>query len=249
MSLRSVAFVSMTLALCCACSSGQGTPATTDSGATMDSGASSGKDSGKPTDGGVGDAGSATTWTFSGGKATASLSSGKTPSAITIPSAGDVSTSVTIQLEAPSSGGSLMVSSAENGCCGLSTSDVSPKTLPPDDMSSSGISGSTSNHPVLYLSFFNPGTNPIDFGAKTPAITLSPTAGGTIANDISGDAECQLDWLGTDGHGKSSWTVIPGSRVMLSLSSATVSIPAAALSGGDTLTFEPGQTVGAISCD
>jgi hypothetical protein len=186
-------------------------------------------------------------WTFSGGTATASFTSGTTPGAVTIPAGGDVSTKVTLSFAAPSSSGSITFSTAENECCGLTASDVSPPTLPADNENYSGIMGATPNHPILYISFYNPGPSSISF-EKTPAIVLSPTAGGLIALDISGDDECQFDYYALSG-GALAWTVIAGASVMLDGEPTSVSIPSVQLPGGGTLEFEPGQTLGAVTCD
>ncbi len=180
----------------------------------------------------------APTWTFSGGSASVALTSGTAPAPVTIAAEGDVSAAITLQLAAPTESGSLTLSSAENACCGLTSSDVSPATLPPDDANLQG-------NPILYLSFENPGATAIGLGGKTPAITLSPTAGGTLATVIAADDECQLDYLVRDG-GTPAWTAVPSASVTLAPDATSVAIPTGTL---DSFSFGPGQGVGAISCD
>jgi hypothetical protein len=163
---------------------------------------------------------------------------------------GDVSASVTLQFGTPTASGQLTLATAENECCGLTTSDVTPPTLPADLGSPSGIPGSTGNNPVLYISFVNAGTSPLAFGDATPAITVTTVAGGMLAGAISAMAECQLDFpLQTASDAGASWQVIPGTRETLQPEATNLSLPAGTLPGGATLTFQPGQTIGAISCD
>ncbi len=231
-------FGATVLALCVACNPGS----TSDAGSSSVDAGSDGGDSGTVADSGSPPA----TWTFSGGTVTASFTAGTTPSAVSIPAGGDVSASVALQFAAPASSGALTLSTAQNACCGMTTPDVSPATLPPDNANSSGIPGSVPNHPILYLSFYNPGASALSFGAATPAIVITPTSGGTLAMELSADAECQLDFPYESQ--TSSWTLVPGARVMLSPGATSFSIPSAALPSGG-LVFKPGQTLGAISCD
>jgi hypothetical protein len=138
----------------------------------------------------------------------------------------------------------LTLSTAENGCCGVTGSDVSPPTLPVDDSEdlSASASPGTSGNPTLYLSFYN-GTGATLSFAQTPAITINPTDGGTLASFIPAMDECQLD-LYLDG----TWTAIPGALMMLQPEATVVSIPSAAPPGG-TFDIKPGQLVGGITCD
>jgi len=245
-----------------ACSSGSSDGGGKDSGA-----ASSGMDAGDHTfDADARDTGSAArhdssastndagpvaaTWTFHGGEASVSLKAGTKPGVVTIAAGGDVSAAVTVEFAAPTASGALTLSTAENGCCGVTGGDVTPSTLPTDDaedLSASAAPG-TMGDPTLYLSFYNTGSSAISF-ATTPALTITPTDGGLLADYIPAMDECQLDLYLRDASGKLTWTAIPSAVMMLDPEATVVSIPSASLPDGGVFDMEPGQLVGGITCD
>ncbi len=242
------------LAIAAGCSSGGGTgnPATAKPSASASSSASASASptssaSAAPTSSASSSATSAAqTWTFSGGgPTTATFTAGVTPAPVTITAGGDVTVQLSVQFAAPTSSGSLTFSTAYNGgmspaCCSATTADVSPNTLPADN-------ATAGNDPFVYISIYNAGTSSVAFGSSTPAISVSNVTGNALAW-LEAEGGCEFDYYETNG-GTSTWTPIPGASFTFTGPTSSFTIPAATLSGGNTVTFKPGQGIGAISCN
>jgi hypothetical protein len=178
----------------------------------------------------------APTWVFNSNDstATATFTAGSTPAPVAIPTGGDVGVALSVQFSAPSSGGTLKFSSAENNCCGEGTPDVSPTTLPADTATSGA-------NAIVYFSIYNAGTSTVTFGSQTPAITVNALG---LAGVVGADISCEFDYYESN-NGAFKWTATGASVTTNGATSFT--IPAATLSGG-TVSFAPGQGVGAIAC-
>lgn len=113
------------------------------------------------------------------------------------------------------------------------TGDITPNTLPADN-ATAGFS------PVVYLSFYNPNANTISFGTKTPLTVVTNTAGFGTATT------CNLDVYANAGGGTPSWHSVATGGV---IAGAVATIQPTSLSGSDTLDFQPGQQMAAVSCN
>jgi hypothetical protein len=179
-------------------------------------------------------------WTFSGGSAEESLTSGGIPHALTIPAAGDVSATVTLQFGEAYFSGSLFASTAANRCCGLTGADVSPDTLPAD----------SDNHPIVYLSLYTPQGNSFP---EIPAITITAEPGGPIATTVAsiattpGSPNCVVDFYAGDFADRSLDWSGDGGFSTLAQDGTSVVIPANACPGGP-FDLGAGQSLMAITC-
>ena len=115
----------------------------------------------------------------------------------------------------------------------LSTSDVSPATLPADN-ATSGYAA------LIYGSFYNPTSSAISFGTQTPAITVTDTSG------FGSATTCELDVYSNGSGTGYSWATIPGATG--TVSGESVSLARAAVTGGGGLQIT-GQQIVAISCN
>ena len=169
---------------------------------------------------------SAPSYTFGGSTLNANFAQGTTPSAIALAAYHNVSASV--QFVAPTSGnGALDFSDA------LNNGDVSPNTLPSDN-ATAGYSA------VIYLSVVNPGSTTISFGANIPSFQITNSVG------FAGAASCHLDIYGANGSGTTASWFYSGASANISGNSVTVG--PAQLQPGNTVEFQSGQQIVAISC-
>ncbi len=137
-----------------------------------------------------------------------------------------------MQFAAPASGSAtLQFSDALNGALGIN--DVTPNTLPVDN----ATSGYT---PIVYLSTYNAGTSTVDFGTAIPSLTVADTSlNGTYTT-------CNFDVYGSQGQSNSpSWFTV---GVTGSVNASGVVVGPGTLGGGNTVSFQPGQQIIAVSC-
>jgi hypothetical protein len=169
---------------------------------------------------------SSAAFTFNGSSGTGNFNQGTTTGAVALSAYHNVS--VSIQFTAPASGsGTLNMSDA------LNNGDVSPNTLPADN-ATSGYNA------VIYLSVVNPGSTDINFGPNIPAVSVTNSAG------FGGAAACELDVYGKNGNGSTlSWF---NSGATGNISGNNVTVGPAQLPAGNTVNFESGQQIIAISC-
>lgn len=137
-----------------------------------------------------------------------------------------------MQFAAPTSGsGTLQFSDALNNALGVN--DVTPNTLPADN----ATAGYT---PIIYLSTYNGGTTTISFGTATPQITVADAS----LNGVY--TTCNFDVYGKQGNGNGLSWFVPGPTGAVSASG--VNIPAGTLGGGNSVDFQAGQQIIAVSC-
>ncbi len=160
-------------------------------------------------------------YVLGGAAATLLATAGKTPAILTLPSYGGLS--ATIQFtQASTDNGTLVVSDA------LNNGDVTPTALPADN-ATLGLTA------VLYLSFYNPGSSALLFGAETPRLVFTKPAG------FGGATRCELD-----RYNANTWTSATGEPATLSGTSVIVSSVTEA--AGDVVNFQPGQQLAALAC-
>jgi hypothetical protein len=165
------------------------------------------------------------TWTFGGTTANLVAVSGQTPALVTLSPYQGIAH--TIQFGAVTLGsGTITVTDALNN-----GADVTPSTLPADN----ATAGAT---PISYVSFYNGTLATIGFGANTPTIHITDTAGfGTAIT-------CELDVYSNNGGSSPRW----GSTGAIgTIAGTSVTINSTAAVGG-LVEFQPGQQVTAIAC-
>jgi len=113
------------------------------------------------------------------------------------------------------------------------TGDITPATLPADN-------ATVGFNPVVYLSFFNPTANTISFGSQTPLTIVTNTAG------FGSATHCNLDVYANAGGSTPTWHSVATGGVVAGL---VATIQPTSLSAGDTLDFQPGQQIAAVSCN
>ncbi len=170
------------------------------------------------------------TWTFGGSSAPGTFTAGTMPSAVNLVAYQGIG--VSVQFAAPTSGsGTLQFSDA------LNNGDVSPNNLPPD----SGTSGATAGYTgIIYLSTYNAGTGTISFGSAIPTITVADTSlMGTYTT-------CEFDVYGKQGNGTMPVWFSVG--VSGTVTSNGVIVGPGTLGAGNSVDFQPGQQIIAVSC-
>jgi hypothetical protein len=165
-------------------------------------------------------------WAFGGSTASQAFSVPITPTPVNLSAYNNISASIQF-VQVISGSTTLYFSDA------LNNGDVAPNTLPADN-ATAGYSA------VLYVSGYNPGPSTVSFGPNTPQVTLTKTTG------FGGAATCHLDVYSRNGGNALAWQSVPNATG--AISGTTVTVNPAALPGGGTVDFQPGQGVFAIAC-
>ena len=172
------------------------------------------------------------TYTFGGGSATGTFTAGQAGPTVSIASTTDYpGTSTFAFAGVASASGTLVVTEAHNRALGLA-GDVTPDTLP--------VVTALSNSPMLYFSFYNGGTSALSVTGAS--LTFTTDASSIFGSFLSADVSCGFSFFDP---ATKQWPA--ASMVNLSTGASTFTV--ANLTSAATLTFPPGQILGAIACD
>ncbi len=108
----------------------------------------------------------------------------------------------------------------------LNDGDVTPTALPADN-ATLGLTA------VLYLSFYNPGSSALLFGAETPRLVFTKPTG------FGGASRCELD-----RYSANTWTTAEPATI----SGTSVIVSSVTEAAGDVVNFRPGQELAALAC-